>query len=72
MNEYLYSVKISKTELALAPTPAVIESPRAATTWKKTITNGHGGPLEDPQLELGLGPLATELVATLISPGLSL
>ena len=29
----LYSVKMSRTELALAPTPAVILSPRAATTW---------------------------------------
>ena len=32
VSEYLYSVNISRTELALAPSPAVIESPRPATT----------------------------------------
>ena len=34
VSEYLYSVNISRTELALAPNPAVIESPRPATTLK--------------------------------------
>ena len=32
LSGHLYSVKISRTELARAPTPAVIESPNAATT----------------------------------------
>ena len=51
----LYSVNISRTELALAPTPAVIESPKAATTWKQAKIKKIP---KTPSLELPWYPLA--------------
>ena len=52
--EHLYSVNISRTELALAPTPAVIESPKAATTWEQAVkksSNYLSGYLDIPWSE---------------------